>query len=62
MHNKLLHRFFSNNDALLSNARTSYIIVKKISIGMFKKNNFLLFLWYGYTGNNLACLGSYPTQ
>ena len=22
----------------------------------------MLFLWYGYTGNNLACLGSYPTQ
>ena len=37
MHNKLLQRFLSNNKALLSSTRTSYINGKKISIGMFKK-------------------------
>ena len=29
MHNKLLHRFFSNKKALLPTTRTSYIIVRK---------------------------------
>ena len=55
MHNKLSHGFFSNNKALLSSTRTSYIIVKKgISIGML--------LGYGYMRNNLVRLGGYPTH
>ena len=37
IYNKLLHRFFSNNKALLSSIRTSYIIVLKKSIGILKK-------------------------
>ena len=54
MHNKLLHRSFSNNKALLSTTRTSYTIVKKISIGML--------LAYSYMRNNLVRLGEYPTH
>ena len=53
MHNKLSHGIFSNNKALLSSTRTSYIIVKKgISIGML--------LGYCYMRNNLVRLGGYP--
>ena len=38
MQNQLLQRLLSNNKALLSSKRTSYIIVlKKMSVGVFKK-------------------------
>ena len=52
MHNKILHRFFSNNKALLSRTRTSFK----------KKANFLLLFKYGYMRSNLARLGAYPTH
>ena len=54
MHSKLLHIFFSNNKALLSTTRTSYIIVEKNSIRML--------LGYGYMRKNLVRLGEYPTH
>ena len=57
MHNKILHRFFSNNKALLS--RTSF---GNLHVRIFKKEaNFLLLFEYGYMRSNLARLGGYTT-
>ena len=47
MHDKLSHRFFSNNKALLPSA-------EEISIGML--------LGYDYMRNNSVRLGGYPTH
>ena len=46
MYYKLLHRFASNSKALLSTTRTNCIIVKKRSIGMFKKE-VIFYYFYG---------------
>ena len=56
MHNKLSHGFFSNNKALLSSTRTSYIIVKKkqaLEYGC---------IGYGCMRNDLVRLGGYHTH
>ena len=46
MHEKLLvFKYFSNNKALMSSTYTSYITVKKISIGMFKKKSSFFRVW-----------------
>ena len=59
MHNKILHRFFSNNKALLSRRRTSFAY---LHLRIFKKEaNFLLLFEYGYMRSNLARLGGYTT-
>ena len=59
MHNKILHRFFSNNKVLFSRTRTSFV---NLHVLIFKKEaNFLLLFEYGYMRNNLARLGGYPT-
>ena len=60
MHNKILHRFFSNNKALLSRTRTSFANLQVRIIK--KKANFLLLFKYGYMRSNLARLGEYPTH
>ena len=58
MHNKILHRFFSNNKALLS--RTSFA---NLHVRIFKKEaNFLLLFEYGYMRSNLARLVGYSTH
>ena len=49
-----LHRFFSNNKALLSSTRT-----KIISIGMFQKKQYFVTFRVFYLTKNLACLGEY---
>ena len=60
MHNKILHRFLSNNRALLSRTRTSFA---NLHLRIFKKKaNFLLLFEYGYMRSNSACLGEYPTH
>ena len=60
MHNKILHRFFSNNKALLSRTRTSFA---NLHVRIFKKEaNFLLLFEYGYMRSNLARSGGYPTH
>ena len=59
MHNKILHRFFSNNKVLLSRTGTSFA---NLHVRIFKKDaNFLLFE-YGYMRSNLAGLGGYSTN
>ena len=62
MQNKLLHRFFSNNKVLLSSTHTSYIFLKKISLGMFKKNQSFITFRVCYRRNNLAHLKGYPVH
>ena len=58
MHNKILHRFFSNNKALLS--RTSFA---NLHVRIFKKEaNFLLLFEYGYMRSNLGRSGGYLTH
>ena len=60
MHNKILHRFFSNNKALLSRTRTSFA---NLHVRIFKKEaNFLLLFEYGYMRSNLARSEGYPTH
>ena len=60
MHNKILHRFFSNNKALLSRARTSFA---NLHVRIFKKEaNFLLLFEYGYMRSNLGRSGGYLTH
>ena len=60
MHNKILHRFFSNNKALLSRIRTSFA---NLNVRIFKKEaNFLLLFEYGYMRSTLARLGRYSTH
>ena len=60
MHNKILHRFFSNNKALLSRIRTSFA---NLNVRIFKKEaNFLLLFEYGYMRSNLARLERYTTH
>ena len=60
MHNKILHRFFSNNKALLSRKRTSFA---NLHVRIFKKEaNFLLLFEYDYMRSNLAHSGGYPTH
>ena len=59
MHNKLLHRFFSNNKVLLLSAHTSYIIVKKQAFECLRKKQFLLLLRHDYMRNKLARLRGY---
>ena len=60
MHNKILHRFFLNNKALLSRIRTSFA---NLHVRIFKKEaSFLLLFEYGYMRSNLAHLGGYPTH
>ena len=57
-----LHEFFSNNKALLSSTRTSYINVwNNKHWDVSERSNFLLFR-VCYMRNNLACLGGYPTH
>ena len=57
-----LHNFFSNNKALLSSTRTSYINVwNNKHWDVSERSNFLLFR-VCYMRNNLACLGGYPTH
>ena len=46
MHDKILHRFFSNNKALFSRTRTSFA---NLNVRIFNKEaNFLLLFEYGY--------------
>ena len=60
MYNKILHRFLSNNRALLSRTRTSFA---NLHLRIFKKKaNFLLLFEYGYMRSNSARLGEYPTH
>ena len=60
MHNKILHRFLSNNRALLSRTRTSFA---NLHLRIFKKEaNFLLLFEYGYMRSNFARLGEYLTH
>ena len=60
MHNIILHRFFSNNKALLSRTPTSFA---NLHVQIFKKEtNFLLLFEYDYIRSNLDRLGGYPAH
>ena len=60
MLNKILHRYFANNKALLSTTCTSFAT---LHVRIFKKGaNFLLLFESGYMRNNLARLRGYPTH